>query len=158
MRAQLRIELRRTDGELVAIRQAGNSVLRSGADLLAQLFSGRGGQGITHMAVGASDAPETEAFSTEALEDGTEVPISAGDFQVDPPDPVKRVVRVRVRGTVPAAAAVGTIREAALVARSDDGATLYNRVVFAPMEKAADHELTLFWEVGFPYGDLQWLL
>jgi len=67
-------------------------------------------------------------------------------------------VRVRVRGTVPAAAAVGTIREAALVSRSGDNATLYNRVTFSPIQKTDDHELTLFWEVGFPYGDLQWLL
>jgi hypothetical protein len=30
-------------------------------------------------------------------------------------------------------------------------------VVFAPVDKGDDHELTLFWEVEFPYGDLQWL-
>ena len=65
---------------------------------------------------------------------------------------------VRVRGTIPAADAVGTLREAALMARSGDSVQLYNRVIFAPIEKGNDHELTLFWEVGFPYGDLQWLL
>jgi hypothetical protein len=59
---------------------------------------------------------------------------------------------------VPAAGAVGTIREAALLSRSGDNATLYNRVTFAPIQKTDDHELTLFWEIGFPYGDLQWLL
>ena len=31
-------------------------------------------------------------------------------------------------------------------------------MTFSPIEKTGDHELTLFWEVGFPYGDLQWLL
>ncbi|HEU4431757.1 MAG TPA: hypothetical protein VFR51_00080 [Pyrinomonadaceae bacterium] len=144
-------------GETVAVRQEYNSVLRGGADLLARLFSGQGA-GITHMVVGTSDAPESDAFGTTALTDPTEAPISADAFQIDPPDPVKRVVRVRVRGTVPAATALGTIREAALLSRSGDTATLYNRVTFAPIEKTADHELTLFWEVGFPYGDLQWLL
>jgi hypothetical protein len=157
MRARLRIELRTKEGELVALRDAHNSVLRSGADMLARLFS-RQGLGITHMAVGSSDAPETEAFTTAALTDATEVTIAPEAFQVDPPDPVKRVVRVRVRATVPPADAVGTIREAALVSRSENSVVLYNRVVFAPIEKANDHELTLFWEVGFPYGDLQWLL
>jgi hypothetical protein len=157
MRARLRIELRTKEGELVALRDAHNSVLRSGADMLARLFS-RQGLGITHMAVGSSDAPETEAFATAALTDATEVTIAPEAFQVDPPDPVKRVVRVRVRATVPPADAVGTIREAALVSRSENSVVLYNRVVFAPIEKANDHELTLFWEVGFPYGDLQWLL
>jgi hypothetical protein len=157
MRAQLRIELRGSKGELLGVRQAKNSVLQSGADLLARLFA-RQGAGITHMAVGTSDAPETEAFSTTALAGATEVAIAPDAFQIDPPDPVKRVVRVRVRGTVPAAAAVGTLREAALLARDGDNVQLYNRVIFAPIDKAGDHELTLFWEVGFPYGDLQWLL
>jgi hypothetical protein len=157
MRAHLRLELKTMSGETVAVRQEYNSVLQAGADLLARLFSGQGA-GITHMVVGTSDAPESDAFGTTALTGPTEVPISADAFQIDPPDPVKRVVRVRVRGTVPAAAAVGTIREAALVSRSGDNATLYNRVTFAPIQKTDDHELTLFWEVGFPYGDLQWLL
>ncbi len=164
MRAWLRLELRDGDGTLVAERAAGNAVLTSGAQLIARLFAGAGGAaGITHMAVGASDAPEGEGFGTAALDGsgldgGLEAPIGPDAFQIDAPDPVKRVVRVRVRATIPASGAVGTIREAALVSRGGEVATLYNRVVFAPIEKGDDHELTLFWEVGFPYGDLQWLL
>jgi hypothetical protein len=157
MRAHLRIELKAMTGETIAVRQGYNSVLRGGADLLAHLFSGQG-SGITHMGVGTSDAPEGEGFGTTALTEATEVAISPDAFQIDPADPVKRVVRVRLRATVPAPDAVGTIREAALVSRSGDTATLYNRVTFAPIDKSGDHELTLFWEVGFPYGDLQWLL
>jgi hypothetical protein len=157
MRARLRIEVRAADGAVIAERDAWNAVLQGGAGLLARLFSGQG-TGITHMGVGTSDAPESETFGTTALTEATEVPIPPDAFQVDPPDPVRRVVRVRVRATVPAADAVGTIREAALVARSGETATLYNRVVFAPIDKRDDHELTLFWEVGFPYGDLQGLL
>jgi len=157
MRARLRIEMRDAEGGLEAEREEYNSVLRSGADLLARLIS-RQGAGISHMAVGTSGTPETDAFGTDALADATEVALTPDAFQIDPPDPVKRVVRVRVRGTVPAAAAVGTIREAALLARDGDSVRLYNRVIFAPIEKAADHELTLFWEIGFPYGDLQFLL
>ena len=49
------------------------------------------------------------------------------------------------------------MREAGLLSRGDGDPVLYNRVIFAPIEKGADHELTLFWEVAFPYGDLQWL-
>lgn len=164
MRAQLRLELTDTEGRMVATRLAHNVVLTSGATLIARLFAGAAGaSGITHMAVGTSDAPEGEGFATAALaSDGltgnTDAPITPDAFQIDAPDPVKRVVRVRVRATIPAGGAVGTIREAALVSRSDEGATLYNRVIFAPIEKADDHELTLFWDVGFPYGDLQWLL
>jgi len=156
MRATLRIELTAPGGRILARRHASNAVLVSGAGLVARLFAG-GGTGITHMAVGTSDAPEGEGFATAALENPVEAALAAEAFAVDPPDPVKRVVRVRVRGTIPAAP-TGTFREAALLSRSGDTATLYNRVIFAPIEKAGDHELTLFWEVGFPYGDLQWLL
>ena len=157
MRAFLRLELRRTNGGLITVREAHNSVLRSGAGLLANMFAMKS-TGITHMAVGSSDAPESQDFATTALTNATEVTISPDAFQIDPPDPVKRVVRVRVQGTVPAALNLGTVREAGLVAHNGDTASLYNRVVFAPIDKAADHELTLFWEVGFPFGDLQWLL
>jgi hypothetical protein len=157
MRAHLRLELKSKSGETIAVRQGYNSVLQSGASLLAQLFSGHG-SAITHMAIGTSDTPEGDAFGTTALTDAIVTPIAADGFSVDPPDAVKRVVRVRVRATVPAAGVVGTIREAALMSMSGETTTLYNRVTFSPIEKTADHELTLFWEVGFPYGDLQWLL
>ena len=53
MRAVMRAELRTRTGELVATRSASNAV---DGDLLAKLFAGRG-KGITHMAVGTSDAP-----------------------------------------------------------------------------------------------------
>jgi len=155
------------DGVPVAERHAWNSVMRSGAGLVGQLFSG-GGKGITHMAVGTSDAPESGDFTTTELanSDGaggpglvgaTEAEIAGGSFTTTV-DESKRLVRVRVRATLPAAAAVGRVREAGLVSRDDDGAVLYNRVTFAPIGKGDDHELTMFWEVGFPYGDLQWLL
>jgi hypothetical protein len=157
MRARLHLQLRDAEGRLLAERQVGNAVLQGGATLLARLFTA-GGAGISHMAVGSSDAPETEAFATIALQDATEVPIGADAFQIDAPDPVRRVVRVRVRATVPAPDAVGTLREAALLSRTGQVPTLYNRVVFNAIEKGDDHELTLFWEVAFPYGDLQGLL
>jgi hypothetical protein len=158
VRAQLKIEMRNQKGELVATRTEWNAVLRGGADLLARLFAGQG-TGITHMAIGTSDAPESETFSTTTLNDVVEVPIAAEAFQIDPPDPVQRVVRVRVRATVPAPQEMPeAVREAALMSRQGDTVTLYNRVIFAPISKGNDHELTLFWEVAFPYGDLQWLL
>lgn len=156
MRARLRIELIDSSGRLLASRRASNAVLTSGAGLIARLFSA-GGTGITHMAVGTSDTAEGEGFGTTALEGAVEAALAPESFTIDPPDPVKRVVRVRVRGTIPAAP-TGTFREAALLSRSGDAVTLYNRVIFSPIEKAGDHELTLFWEIGFPFGDLQWLL
>ena len=174
MRATLQLHLTDRDGRVVATRQATNTVLVSGARLVAALFRGQGGP-ITHMGVGTSDADPDDVTVTAlanlaagdqaALVGDTTAPIAADAFRVDDDD-VKRVVRVRVRASLPAAAAVGRVREAGLISRSGGGPnggggaevdTLYNRVTFAPIDKADDHDLTLFWEVEFPFGDLQWL-
>lgn len=166
MRAQLTIELKNRANETVETRTAYNSVMQGGAQLIAKLFAGSGTP-ITHMGVGTSDAPESDSFSTTALTNTgvgdaaplqapTEAAIPAEAFAIDV-DNVKRVVRVRLRGTLPNNAAVGIVREAGLLSRSGEQAVLYNRVTFAPINKANDHELTLFWEVTFPYGDLQWI-
>src|SRR5947207_694085 len=151
MRAVLRIEVRDGAGCLLAARESHNAVMRGGAQLLADLFSGKG-KGITHMAVGTSDAPEPDDFSTAALTNAavgdvapltgaTEATIPAEAFASEA-DPVRRVVKVRVRGTMPPNAAIGTVREAGLISRAGDAAVLYNRVTFAPIVKGNDHELT----------------
>ena len=168
MRGHLRVELRSRTGELLDEREADNAVMQAGAGLIADLFAGRG-VAITHMGVGTSDAPESDDFNTAALTVGTsggqpeltgatEAPIPPEAFLPPAVDTTHRVVRVRIRATLPPEAAVGTVREAGLLARSDAGATLYNRITFAPLPKGADHELTLFWEISFPYGDLHGLL
>jgi hypothetical protein len=168
MKGRLTLQVLDNQQRVIATRRADNAVMRGGGELVARLFAGLGGGAITHVAVGVSDAPESDQFSTSGLSnaasDGivpltgaTEVAIPQTAFTVDV-DSVKRVVWVRARTTLPASAAVGTIREAGLLARKNDTATLYNRVVFAPVEKRDSDELTLFWEVSFPYGDLQWTL
>ena len=154
MRATLRVELRSTTGELLDHREAHNAVLQSGARLVANLFAGRGTP-ITHFMVGTSDAPESDSFSTATLANESingEPALTAPVDAVIPPeafsepelDETRRLVRIRVRGTLPAASAVGTVREAALVSRAGAITTLYNRVTFAPIQKGNDHELTLF--------------
>lgn len=163
MRAIVQIHLRDRSGRILARRDASNAVMRSGAELVARAFAGQG-SGITHMGVGNSDAADPDDFSLVTLSnDGvagenlageTEVAIAPEAFQFVP-DAARRVMVVRLRATLPDAAAVGTVREAGLLARGEGGATLYNRVTFAPFTKGDDHELTLFWEVAFPYGDLQ---
>jgi hypothetical protein len=167
MRAVVTIETRDRGGALVESRRAKNAVMQAGAMLIARLFSGTGAA-ITHMGVGTSEAPEPDDFSTAALRneaDGdipaltgvTEAAIPAEAFVIET-DTVRRVVRVRVRATIPPDAAVGKVREAGLLSRAGDAAVLYNRVTFSPIDKGADHELTMFWEVTFPYGDLQWVM
>lgn len=189
------MELRR-NGELVDVREANNAVMQSGGTLVAQLFAGAAHAGITHLGVGSSDTPETDQYATAALTPGaltggTEAPIPPEAIVIEPPNPTSRTVKVRIRATLPASAAVGTVREAGLISRAATPTptptplppvpaapspapaapippvptpillppapppVLYNRVTFAPIVKGNDHELTMFWEVTFPYGDLQ---
>jgi hypothetical protein len=168
MRGRLELIVRDPTDRVVASRSARNTVMRAGAGLVAQLFAGRGTP-ITHMGVGTSDADpdsvDVDALRNEGeggepgLEGATVTPIATDAFAFEPDD-TRRLVRVRLRATLPAEAAVGTIREGGLLATPDGEdatATLYNRVTFAPLPKGADHELTMFWEVEFPFGDLQWL-
>ncbi len=166
MKGTLHLQLRDRDGSLVDERRVHNTVLRTGGGLVAQLFTGSAGP-ITHMAVGTSDAdPTSVAVDGLANDDGAggpglqgdvSAPIPADAFLIDDDELHQRIV-VRVRATMPESAAVGTVREAGLVSRQGSDDVLYNRVVFAPIEKGPDHDLTLFWEVEFPYGDLQWLV
>jgi len=165
MRATVRLELRNAAGSVIEVRQARNSVMQGGAQLIANLFTGKSAAGITHMVVGLSGDPESEPFSStaltttggtpDALTGGNEAAIVPTDFTIKT-DAVKRLVLVQLHATLPPAAGIGTLREAGLISKGVQ-TTLYNRVTFAPIEKQNDHELTMFWEVTFPYGDLNWM-
>ncbi|OPY13933.1 MAG: hypothetical protein A4E66_00576 [Syntrophus sp. PtaB.Bin001] len=165
MQGKVKILLLDAQGTTLAERHSKNSVMRGGGELIAKLFAGQG-SAITHMGVGTSAAETPNDFSlaalqneavgeTPALTGSTDVELPAGAFAIAV-DGEKRLVTVKVRGTLPNDSAVGTIREAGLLSKSEAGIVLYNRVIFAPLTKGNDHELTLFWEVSFPYGDLQW--
>ena len=163
MHATLHLHLTDRRGRRVAARRVRNSVMQGGARLVAQLFSGEGGP-ITHMAVGASGDPTPDDFDVAALSptvEGDATPLAGsleapvGPFTIVP-DITRRLMLVRVRATLPEAAAVGLVREAGLVAQVGEQRILYNRVTFPEVSKGDDHELTMFWEVTFPYGDLHW--
>ncbi len=55
MRGHLHLKLIDRTGAEVASRRASNTVMRSGAKIVAELFAGQG-QPVTHMSVGVSDA------------------------------------------------------------------------------------------------------
>lgn len=165
MRARLHLQITTADGRVATERRAANTVMQSGAQLIADLFAGTGSP-ITHMGVGTSAAaPDdvTVVALTNGAPGGDEA-LTGDTSGAIPPEaftarvvPEQRVVQVRVRATLPNAAAVGRIREAGLLSVKEGATVLYNRVVFAPVDKGDDHELTLFWEVDFPFGELQWL-
>lgn len=164
--ATVAIDLLDGDGTATARRRASNTVVRGGATLIAGLFRGDAGAGrITHMSVGADPNPEVPPFATTELaakhaDTGEltgvrDVPLTASDFKVAVDEEERRVV-VSGRFVLGAGtgALAGTVAEAALVHVAGDGTRrLYNRVTFEPIDKRADQELALYWEVFFPYGD-----
>jgi hypothetical protein len=170
---RLRLEVRDARGRVVERRAAGNSVMRSGAALVADLFRGAVATPVNGMAVGISAEPPAAPYDSTALtttnSDGTPaltrfaVPIAADAMAVEVLSDLFKV-RVRVRAVVPADAANSPdaqaisveIGEAALGVLAADGqslATLYNRVVFEPVAKTRDQELALYWDIDFPFGN-----
>ena len=168
--AWLVAELRDPGGTPAGRRRAHNAVLAGGAQLVADLFRGAGGAGpVNRMTVGANPAPELPPFTSTDLSasspDGgqlsgpRDVALASDAFAVEVDADRRRIV-VTARAVLPAGdAAAGTglhgpVAEAALLHQAGDGTRrLYNRVTFKPVDKRAEQELSLFWEVSFPFGD-----
>src|SRR5437016_13334281 len=93
MYGRLRLEVRDPVRGLVGVRQAINSVMKTGGQLVAQLFAGQGTP-ITHMGVGTSDVDDP-TFAVTALTNAvngpdaplpgsTEAAIAPADFSIVP--------------------------------------------------------------------------
>lgn len=169
---RLHIVLRRPGGSFLVQRHARNTVMRSGAELIAALFRGEVNTPINGVAVGIDNTPASPPYEMVGLTtthpDGSPavqqaaVPIPPDVMRVEVlPEEFK--IRVSVRSIIPESAAVSPdpedprvmIGEAALGVLSADGQRLeriYNRVVFEPVPKTSEHEMALYWEIDFPYG------
>ena len=166
----LHIDMRDRDGRSVLTRRARNTVVRSGAEIVAGLFSGQASTPVNGMAVGTNAEPISAPYELGALNGLDEagaalvgalaVAISPENVKVETLASDQRV-RVAIRGVLPAGAARAAdgqtvmIGEAALGVLNADAsglASIYNRVVFEPIPKGKDHELVFYWEIIFPYG------
>ena len=168
--AWLVAELRDAAGAPIAWRQAHNAVLSGGAQLVADLFRGAGGAGpVNRMTVGANPAPEVPPFTTTELSASSpdtgdlsgerDVALAPETFTVTVDTDGRRIL-VSVRAVLPAGDPAdgtglhGPVAEAALLHQAEDATRrLYNRVTFEPIDKRAEQELSLYWEVAFPFGD-----
>ena len=169
---RLRLVLRRPGGPILMQRRARNTVMRSGAELIAALFRGEASTPINGVAVGIDNTPASPPYETAGLTtthpDGSpavqQAAVSlAPDVMRVEVLPEEFKVRVTVRSVIPESAAVSPdpddprvmIGEAALGVLAADGQSLeriYNRVVFEPVPKTSEHEMALYWEIDFPYG------
>ena len=170
---RLRLELRESgSARVIARRSARNTVMRSGAELIAALFDGTMATPVNGMAVGLDPTPseppyEVASLTVNATDGELVLDLAAAPLEADAisteVDAENFNIRLTVHGVMPADRAVSPdpetdsvmIGEAALGVLAPTGdalAQIYNRVVFEPIPKRRDHELAFYWEIDFPYG------
>jgi hypothetical protein len=138
-------------GEIVATRAATNRVLRGGAGMIANLFSGAPQTGIDGVRLGFGHVsvdptadrltPPAEAIPADRLK----APLTKDDFTVRISDDR---VTVDVSAPFKAQQKLTDVSEAGLIA----GDTLYNQVVFEPITIQENQTVTFFWQIDFPFG------
>lgn len=151
LRGRLRLEVRDQRGRLTAARAAQNMVLRQGAALVAQLFTGQGAVPINTIRVGFGTEPlgvdSTALTGGEGIPDAaltTAVPPEAAEIITDRDD----LVRVAISATFHPSRRLENVTEAGLMA----GDVLYNQVIFEPVNLLDEQDVTFFWEIDFPFG------
>jgi hypothetical protein len=143
-------------GQPVAERRGRNRVLTGGAEIVARLFAGRpeaasvnrlrvgfGNAPAGIDAVGLTPPPAEAGIPPEALE----ATVAADDFTLET-DGDARLVRVSIATTFAPTQDLDDVTEAGLLADE----TLYNQVVFDPVDLRVGQDITFFWEVDFPFG------
>jgi len=143
-----------SSGVPVAVRSGRNLVLRQGAGAVAKLFAGQDGASrIDKVAVGfGQEAADAEATALTPPPGGGIDPaalvsaVAPTDFTVvmDQPGFIQVTATTLFHPTVDLPA----VSEAGLLA----GNTLYNQVVFEPVDLSVGQDITLFWRIDFPFG------
>jgi hypothetical protein len=145
----------RERGATVARRQGTNMVLRAGATLIAQLFTGAAdvkavdtvGLGFATEAGGAeatalTDPPASANIPPEALR----IAFVADAFQLVTDQ--AGVVQVKIAAAFNPTQELTDVTEAGLLS----GTTLYNQVIFEPVVLHVGQSVTFFWQIDFPFG------
>lgn len=153
-RGRLHLSVRSGSGALITERHACNIVLRQGAAIVANLFSGQAGAvAINNVQVGFGQEGATAETNALVPPDDATIPATAlisaiapSDFTVvtDKPDGVQVLVSSVFKPTL----LLTDVTEAGLLA----GDKLYNQVVFEPVTLRPGQDVTLFWEIDFPFG------
>jgi hypothetical protein len=148
----MRLTVHGADGGLLAQREARNQVMRNGAKLVAQLFTGKSSQPINRLQLGF--ATEEAALDKTALTPpdpplaiaALSSPIAADAFTIDAT--LSNFVRASVNAIFVPTVPLVNVSEAGLFAGDD----LYNQVVFEPISLNPSQNITFFWEIQFPFG------
>lgn len=150
---RLLLTVRSADGQVVAERRAENMVLRKGATIIANLFSGAAGAApINQIQVGfAKDSGTADLTALTPPDPALPVatlrsPLKPENFKVIADQPNQ--VRVSISAVFHPTLDLPNVTEAGLLAGED----LYNQVVFEPLTLHTSQDITFFWQVDFPFG------
>lgn len=155
MRGHLTLYLLNPGGAIIQTQSAKNRIVRTGRQLVAQLFAGVAGTPptrVTHMGVGIDGTPPDDEQKSLIKPRDPRKPISPAIYEdfVDnegTPNAVKRI-RTRLTAEFDFTEANGNepLREAAIF--NEDG-VMYNRVIFEPVTKTDAFKLALLWDIIF---------
>ena len=147
-KGQLTIQVRDAHGHLVDTVSAHTSIVTTGRDLVARLFVNDAVAAPSHVAIGTGSAA-TNPTTTAALQsEFFRKQIQVIDVTNDIVQLNDGKIKVRISCDLDANEGNGAITEAGIFNASANG-TMYNRVVFPPVNKTTDFQLTLIWEITF---------
>jgi hypothetical protein len=160
MRGCLILRLIGRDGTVMHEQKQNNRIVRSGRQLVAQLFggvtTGAAPGRVTHMAIGASNAAATDDQVALGAERAPRKPITDITYSdIDDPVPGGGATIKRVKASLRAVYDFGEGNDPATplteagIFTADTGGVMYNRVVFDPVTKTNAFQLTLLWDVIF---------
>ena len=157
MNGQVHITLTDQQGQVVYARTHKNRIVKTGRQLVAQLFGGVSAGAppskVSHMGVGTDGTTASDDQTSLIAARGNRNPIAPPTYSeiVDASSgsPVKRI-KVSLQTVFDYGEANGDapLREAAIFTAAQDG-VMYNRVVFDPVSKTSTFKLTLIWDITF---------
>lgn len=151
MRGAVRIITHDRDGRIVYDRYHNNRIVKSGRQLVAELYAGVPGtppSQVSHMAVGTGStaaADDQTALIAERARNAVMAPV----YNEIVENGVARI-KVTLQTVFDFGEANGAepLREAGIFTAATGG-TMYNRVVFDPVTKTNTFKLTLIWDIVF---------
>ena len=152
MQGKVRLLLEDRAGRLLLDRTHPNRIVKSGRQLVAQLFAGVEGtppSKVTHMAVGTGkDEAKDDQVGLQA--ERTRNPVGKPAYTEIVDDKGVKRIKVSLQSVFDFGEANGPepLCEAGLFTAKSEG-TIYNRVTFDPVTKANTFKLTLIWDIVF---------
>ncbi|PTL80166.1 hypothetical protein DAT35_29585 [Vitiosangium sp. GDMCC 1.1324] len=150
MTGVLTIELRDSQGALVDQRRVHNLITRGGKKLLANLLMGK----VDALPNAWTIAVGTGSTQAQMADVALAIPVDGADARVDviAPDDTS-VVWATVTATLPERkqGEVQPLTEAGIRIKTKAGVEgiLFNRVIFAPVNRGPNMQMTLSWEITF---------